>query len=139
MLLDLYTIQKEQGKLENLTVVFVGDLKNSRTLHSLVPLLIEYSGNSFIFVSPKELRVPEELTNELSQKGISFTETENLDEALYHTGANPNTNHTLLPLDPPLLYALTEDQNYLHAAIQKEQVQIKSLPAPIIFREQYVE
>jgi aspartate carbamoyltransferase len=80
--LDLYTIQKEQGKLENLTVVFVGDLKNSRTLHSLVPLLIEYSGNSFIFVSPKELRVPEELTNELSQKGISFTETENLDEAL---------------------------------------------------------
>jgi aspartate carbamoyltransferase catalytic subunit len=80
--LDLYTIQKEQGKLENLTVVFVGDLKNSRTLHSLVPLLIEYSNNSFIFVSPKELRVPEELTNELSKKGVSFTETENLDEAL---------------------------------------------------------
>jgi aspartate carbamoyltransferase len=80
--LDLYTIQKEQGKLENLTVVFVGDLKNSRTLHSLVPLLVEYSGNSFIFVSPKELRVPEELTNELSKKGISFTETENLEESL---------------------------------------------------------
>ncbi len=80
--LDLYTIQKEQGRLENLTVVFVGDLKNSRTLHSLVPLLIEYSNNSFIFVSPKELRVPEELTSELYEKGVSFTETENLDEAL---------------------------------------------------------
>lgn len=80
--LDLYTIQKEQGKLENLTTVFVGDLKNSRTLHSLVPLLIEYPNNSFIFVSPKELRVPQTLTEELTQKGITFTETENLEESL---------------------------------------------------------
>jgi aspartate carbamoyltransferase catalytic subunit len=80
--LDLYTISKEQGRLDNLTIVFVGDLKNSRTLHSLVPLLTEYPNNSFIFVSPKELRVPETLTKELSEKSVTFTETENLDESL---------------------------------------------------------
>lgn len=80
--LDLYTIQKECRRLDNLSIVFVGDLLNSRTLHSLVPLLLGYQNNSFHFVSPKELRVPEELTKNLIAHGISFTETEELEEVL---------------------------------------------------------
>ncbi len=81
-LLDLYTIQKEHGRLENLTVAFVGDLKNSRTLHSLLPLLTQYSGNTFYFVSPSELRVPEEYTDELKKMNVAFVENENLEETL---------------------------------------------------------
>ncbi len=81
-LLDLYTIHKEHGRLDGLSVAFVGDLKNSRTLHSLLPLLVQYSGNTFTFVSPDELRMPKEYTDELSKKGITFSETEDLESAL---------------------------------------------------------
>ncbi len=80
--LDLYTIYKEQKKLDGLTIAFVGDLKNSRTLHSLVPLLNLYKNNTFYFISPKELKLPADFTNELTEKGINFVETENLKEAL---------------------------------------------------------
>jgi aspartate carbamoyltransferase catalytic subunit len=81
-LLDLYTIQKEHGRLDNLTIAFVGDLKNSRTLHSLLPLLVEYPGNAFYFVSPKELRVSEEYLSDLKDKGLEYFETEDLDGTL---------------------------------------------------------
>ena len=81
-LLDLYTIQKEHGRLENLTVAFVGDLKNSRTLHSLLPLMMQYARNTFYFVSPKELRVAPEQLAELTAKGVQFVESDNLDEVL---------------------------------------------------------
>lgn len=81
-LLDLYTIKKEHGRLDNLSFAFVGDLVNSRTLHSLLPLLANYPGNSFHFVSPKELSVPKEYTDLLKEKKLSFEETQNLDEVL---------------------------------------------------------
>lgn len=80
--LDLYTIKKEQKKLSNLTITFVGDLKNSRTIHSLLPLLNLYSNNKLNFVSPKELKLSADITSALSEKGISYSETENLDEVL---------------------------------------------------------
>jgi aspartate carbamoyltransferase catalytic subunit len=81
-LLDLYTIHKEHGRLENLNVVFVGDIKHSRTIHSLLPLLELYSGNTFYFVSPEELRIQKEHTDTLSAKGFSFIESHDLNEAL---------------------------------------------------------
>src|SRR5258708_9923068 len=82
-LLDLYTIKKELGRLENLSIAFVGDLLNSRPLHSLVPLLINYPNNTFYFVSPKELVLPEDFKNELEDKKINFKETNSLDE-IFH-------------------------------------------------------
>ncbi len=81
-LLDLYTINKEHKKLENLTLVFVGDLLYSRTIHSLLPLLAEYKNNKFIFVSPLELALPKDYTNLLDEKGIGFTQSRDLDSAL---------------------------------------------------------
>jgi aspartate carbamoyltransferase catalytic subunit len=81
-LLDLYTIKKEYGRIENLSIAFVGDLLNSRPLHSLMPLLTMYPGNKFYFISPKELKLPEEYTRELSEKKVSFTEAESLEEIL---------------------------------------------------------
>ena len=79
-LMDLYTIQKERGRLNNLTVTLAGDLKNGRTVHSLSWLLGKY-GPRFYFVSPQELKMPAELTRALQNDGIEVIETTNLEEA----------------------------------------------------------
>jgi aspartate carbamoyltransferase catalytic subunit len=81
-LLDTYTIKKEHGRLDNLSVAFVGDLKNSRPLHSLMPILEFYPNNTFYFISPKELAIPEDLRQELKDKKIKFVESQNLEETL---------------------------------------------------------
>lgn len=82
--LDLYTIQKEKGRLTDLGVGFGGDLLNSRTLRSLLPLLRLYKNNKFYFISPKELQLPKEFTKELKENKVAFEELNNLEEALPH-------------------------------------------------------
>jgi aspartate carbamoyltransferase len=79
-LLDTYTIRKELGSLKNLVVSMVGDLKNGRTVHALVELLSLYQARLY-FVSPGNLRMPEEITSKLKQKGIRIEETEDLEGA----------------------------------------------------------
>jgi aspartate carbamoyltransferase catalytic subunit len=80
-LLDVYTIQKEKMRLNNLTVTLAGDLKNGRTVHSLSWLLGKY-GPRFYFVSPEELRMPPEITKDLMDDGIEVYETPSLSEAV---------------------------------------------------------
>ncbi len=80
-LLDIYTIRKEKGALGGHTVAFIGDLKYGRTVHSLGYLMTLYK-NKMIFVSPKALRMPEEITNDLRGRGAEIEETEDLKEAL---------------------------------------------------------
>ncbi|PKO06312.1 MAG: aspartate carbamoyltransferase [Chloroflexi bacterium HGW-Chloroflexi-3] len=79
-LVDIFTIQKECGRLNNLAVTLAGDLKNGRTVHSLSWLLGKY-GPRFYFVSPDELRMPGEITQALRDDGIEIIETDNLYEA----------------------------------------------------------
>jgi aspartate carbamoyltransferase catalytic subunit len=79
-LMDLYTIEKEKGRLNNLTVTLAGDLKNGRTVHSLSWVLGKY-GARFYFVAPEELRMPIEITQALKDDGIEIIETNNLAEA----------------------------------------------------------
>jgi len=68
-LLDLYTIRKEKGVLGGQTVTFLGDLKNGRTVH-------------MIFVSPKSLKMPAEITADLRSRGAEIEETEDAEKAL---------------------------------------------------------
>lgn len=77
-LLDLYTIQKECGKVEGVHVAMVGDLKNGRTVHSLVTLLTLYPGVTFTFVSPDSLKMPTDITEVLTSKGMTFVESGDL-------------------------------------------------------------
>ncbi len=56
-LLDMYTIRQTQGKLENLNIAFVGDLKYGRTVHSLVQAMCNFNA-TFHLVSPQELKLP---------------------------------------------------------------------------------
>jgi len=79
-LLDIYTIYKERGSLKNLTVSMVGDLKYGRTVHALVELLSLFQARLY-FVSPGLLRMPEEITSHLKEKGIEIVETEDIGEA----------------------------------------------------------
>ena len=80
-LLDIYTIRKEKGALGGHTVAFVGDLKYGRTVHSLGYLMALYK-NKMIFVSPKALRMPEEITADLRGRGAEIEETDDLKKAL---------------------------------------------------------
>jgi aspartate carbamoyltransferase len=78
-LLDIYTIHKELGSLKNLVVSMVGDLKNGRTVHALVELLSLFQTKLY-FVSPNILRMPDEITSHLKEKGIEIVETEDMME-----------------------------------------------------------
>ena len=63
-LLDLYTIKQRLGRLDNFTIGFCGDLKFGRTVHSLTQILNKYySGVEFYFISPDELKMPEQFLN----------------------------------------------------------------------------
>ena len=72
-LLDLYSIKKTQKTLENLNIFIVGDLKYGRTVHSLLMAMARFNA-TFYFVSPKELRIPQEYKLFLDQHGLKYYE-----------------------------------------------------------------
>ncbi len=76
-LLDLYTIKQTQGRLENININMVGDLKYGRTVHSLLQALSHFSPH-FTFVSPEELKMPQEYKDYLNKIGVPYTETTDL-------------------------------------------------------------
>jgi aspartate carbamoyltransferase len=80
-LLDIYTIIKEKGNLGGHTVTFLGDLKNGRTVHSLGYFMALYN-NKMIFASPKELKMPEEITADLRSRGADIVETADVEAAM---------------------------------------------------------
>lgn len=78
-LLDLYSIRKTQGTLDNLNIVMVGDLKYGRTVHSLLMALSHFNP-TFTFISPSELRMPMEYKMFLDKSGIKYVEETDLQE-----------------------------------------------------------
>lgn len=84
-LLDLYTIRKElgiKGPVENLRIAMVGDLKHGRTVHSLGKLLSLYRNIHFTLVSPRELRMPDYIVDQLRSKGHTVVETDDMERGL---------------------------------------------------------
>ena len=82
-LTDLLTIHREKGCLSGFTIGFCGDLKFGRTVHSLVNALSRYENINFVFISPEELKLPRYVKEEaLKKKGIPYTQTTSLEEAL---------------------------------------------------------
>ena len=78
-MLDLYSIYKTQGTLENLEILLVGDLKYGRTVHSLL-MAMRHFNPTFHFIAPKELAMPEEYKVYCREHGIRFTEQEEFNE-----------------------------------------------------------
>jgi aspartate carbamoyltransferase catalytic subunit len=81
-LLDLYTIRKECGRLDHLRIVMAGDLKFGRTARSLALLLARYPGNELTLVSPDELRLGEDVRQELLRSGVSVRDERDLSSAV---------------------------------------------------------
>ena len=85
-LLDLYTIQKELSQndksIDGLRIALVGDLKFGRAVHSLCKILSLYNNVKMNLISPEELKLPMELVKSISAKGVTITETENLEDGI---------------------------------------------------------
>lgn len=80
-LLDLYSIKKTQGGLDNINIMMIGDMKYGRTVHSLLQALSHFN-TKFTFVAPEELRLPEEYKTFLTEKGIDFVEKHTIDDSI---------------------------------------------------------
>lgn len=80
-LLDMYTIRQTQGRLDDLTINMVGDLRYGRTVHSLSEAMSDFNPK-YIFTAPEELRMPRKYLDFLDAKGVSYIQTESLDEHL---------------------------------------------------------
>ena len=78
-MLDLYSIYKTQGRLTDLTITMVGDLKYGRTVHSLL-MAMYYFNPTFNFVACDELKMPQEYKDFCEQYGIKYTETTDFSE-----------------------------------------------------------
>ncbi|MBS5281651.1 MAG: aspartate carbamoyltransferase, partial [Butyricicoccus pullicaecorum] len=83
-LLDLFTIQETQGKLENLNIAMVGDLKYGRTVHSLTQALAKFNGNRFFFIAPDALAMPQYILDMLDEKGIQWSLHASIEEVMSH-------------------------------------------------------
>ena len=82
-LTDLMTIREPRGSLDNFTIGLCGDLKFGRTVHSLIRSLIRYKNVKFILISPKELRVPDYIREDvLIHNNVEFEEVERLEDVI---------------------------------------------------------
>ena len=73
-LLDMYSIIKTQGTLDNVNLFLVGDLKYGRTVHSLLMAMLQFENPIFNFIAPPELAMPNEYKIHLASKGIRYFE-----------------------------------------------------------------
>ena len=81
-LTDLLTIRSLKGRLDHFTVGLCGDLKFGRTVHSLINALVRYEGVKFIFISPRELMVPDYITDMLKERNIPYEEVIRLESIM---------------------------------------------------------
>ena len=84
-LLDTFTIVEELGRLDNLNVTMLGDLKYGRTVHSLARLLSSFNGIKLNYVSPEILRMPQAVMDEVAEKNVPQAEYSSLEEILPDT------------------------------------------------------
>jgi len=81
-LTDLTTIAQERGGIGNFRIGLCGDLKNGRTVHSLVEALAMFQGIKYTLISPKELRFPDYILSDMTARGQEYTEAESLSEQI---------------------------------------------------------
>ena len=82
-LTDLLTIRSEKGRLDNFTIGLCGDLKFGRTVHSLISALVRYPNVKFVLISPEELRIPDNIREDVLRKNNKeFKEVVRLEDAL---------------------------------------------------------
>ena len=83
-MLDLYSIRKTQGTLENLEITLVGDLKYGRTVHSLVEAMSHFNAK-FNLVSPVELKLPRTVKQHIKDAHLEYEQFTELEEVIPHS------------------------------------------------------
>jgi aspartate carbamoyltransferase catalytic subunit len=81
-LLDLYTMQKELGKIDGLKIAFLADMRYQRNIHSLMPMFGAFKNVKLYLIGPKDLRLPDEYKNVLKSANVEFEELESVDGIL---------------------------------------------------------
>lgn len=81
-LTDVVTLHNEKGRLNHLTIGLCGDLKNGRTVHSLIKTMSHFEGNKFVLISTKELGVPQYVKDIMDEQGCEYKEVLTLQEAI---------------------------------------------------------
>ena len=114
-LLDLFTIQETQGRLDNIKIAMVGDLKYGRTVHSLAQALAKFNGNRFYFIAPDALAMPGYILTLLEEKGIEYSLHSSIDEVVSEIDILNMTRVQKERLDPSE-YANVKAQFVLRAA-----------------------
>ena len=107
-LLDMFSILKTQGTLENLSIALIGDLKYGRTVHSLIMAMIHFNP-TFHLVSPPELCLPNEYKQILINKGIKFTEQTDMQAVLNQSDIVYMTRVQKERFSDPMEYEKTKD------------------------------
>jgi len=126
-LLDIYTIYKHFKTVDKLTYTFVGDLKYSRTIHSLIKVLSLYSKVKVFLISPEGLELPREYKDFLYMNNITYYERNNLDEdvllvtnVLYMTRLQKERNNFVLNKEKMIL--ANKNMIVLHPLPRNEEI-----------------
>jgi len=80
-LLDLFSIRKTQGTLDNLNIAFVGDLKYGRTVHSLTMALSQFN-TTFHLVSPESLKLPSSVKKHIKENNLNYHQYTDLEDVM---------------------------------------------------------
>lgn len=118
-LLDTVTIREELGRLDDLKVTMLGDLKFGRTVHSLARLLTQFNGIQLSYVSPDNLRMPREVIDEVAAKGIPQAEYGTLDGVLPDTDVLYVTRVQRERFENPLEYEAVKDAFIITPEVMK--------------------
>ena len=112
-LLDMYSIRKTQGSLDNLNIAFVGDLKYGRTVHSLVHALCNYN-TTFHFVSPLELKLPSAVKMDIKERNLVYHQSTDLLEVIEKVDILYMTRIQKERFSDPLDYEKVKNAYVLH-------------------------
>ncbi len=118
-LLDLYSIRKTQNTLENLTIFLIGDLKYGRTVHSLLIAMSQFNAK-FYFISPNELKMPEEYKIHLDNMGIKYYEHKEFADIVQHADIIYMTRVQKERFSDPIEYERTKNAYVLRMNMLKD-------------------
>jgi aspartate carbamoyltransferase catalytic subunit len=118
-LLDMYSIRKTQGTLENLNIFMVGDLKYGRTVHSLLIAMSQFN-TTFYFISPDELKMPDEYKRFLKNKGLKYYEFKDFTDIINQADIIYMTRVQKERFSDPIEYERTKNAYILRNHMLKE-------------------
>lgn len=118
-LLDMYSIRKTQGTLENLNIFMVGDLKYGRTVHSLLMAMSQFNA-TFYFISPDELKMPDEYKRYLKTNGLKYYEFKDFTDIINQADIIYMTRVQKERFSDPIEYERTKNAYILRNHMLKE-------------------